>query len=550
MPRSRFAAWIAVGVLAANPLGAATFYDSGLLNFSTATAQSIWGEGEATRFEGTERLGVDIGGSQTVGIIAGKKTSTTIPTNPLWFAWKTCKSTVNIFCGDEPSRNNKTITTDTRTGGKVTATSEGFIGAEVSYLLDGGSVNADLDYRAKAEIPTVGIGEAFNLNTKSEWADGTLSAQTPTAGASVGTLVDIGLGASAEFCFIGSGCDKTGTLTLIDTGPKRQEIVGIDPSGIRYLDGFIDGVTIEQGLFDQTAELAAGVSVSGPSVTVTITSEDEDGNEKKTTFKAGVPIDISTTVAEAGITFPEASGSADLAGDGIALALKSDFLSAAIDVDAVVPVIPVGGLSVGLGPLSLSADAYDVKVGPTLDVFQDLNLKSDLFVDLSFDKVVEVGGFGKTTSWSGLWKNLPDFKLFERTEFSPVFSVVSKLFNTTGLSLGFDLTAKLFEIGASIDFGIVNVLDATLGPLFQKTIPLSEDFLTLDLFDKEFSLSGFEPVAGASFVVDPTLGADDMAPIPLPAGIWMLLSGFGAMVMLRRRRGACVGETLQPSGNR
>src|SRR6056297_2127285 len=65
LPRSRFAAWIAVGVLAANPLGAATFYDSGLLNFSTATAQSMWGEGEATRFEGTERLGVDIGGSQT-----------------------------------------------------------------------------------------------------------------------------------------------------------------------------------------------------------------------------------------------------------------------------------------------------------------------------------------------------------------------------------------------------------------------------------------------------------------------------------------------------
>lgn len=534
MKFSKLITLITAGVLAAGPLGASTLYDSGLLKFSTAISQSMWGEGNATRFEGTERLGIDIGNSQTVGGIAGNVTSSTFPTNPLWYAWQTCKATINVFCGDQPSRNNQTVTVDTRTGGTVTAKTDGFIGAEVSYLLDGGSVDAELDYRARAEIPTVGVGEAFNLNPLSEWADGKLSAQTPTAGASVGTLVDIGLDVSGEFCVIGAGCAQTGTLKVIDTGEKRQEIVGIDPNGIRYLDGFIPGVTIEQGLFNQTAELAAGVSLSGPSVTVTITSEDESGNEKKTTIKAGVPIDISTTVATAGITFPEASGMDSLSDNEIALALRSDFLSAAIDVDAVVPIIPAGGLSVGVGPLSVSVDAYDVKVGPTLDVFQALKLKSDLFVDLSFAKEVEVGGIGKATSWSGLWKDLPNFKVFDKTVFTPVFSVVSNLMNTTGLSLGFDLTAKLFEIGASIDFGIVNVLDATLGPLFQKTIPLSEDFLTLDLFDKEFALSGFKTVQGASFIVDPT-GGNTLAPIPLPAAVWMLLAALGALGAVRHR---------------
>lgn len=533
----RFKSFFIVCALAAGPLSAGTVYDSGKLSFTTETPQSMWGEGNATRFEGTERLGVDISGSQTINGIAGSVTSSTIPTNPLWFAWKTCKSTVNIFCGSEPSRNNKTVTIDTRTGASVTASSDGFIGAEVSYLLDGGSVNADLDYRAQAVIPDVGVGEAFNLNPLSEWVDGELSAQTPTAGASLGTYLDLDLGVSGEFCFFGAGCEETGTLKVIDTGVQRQEIVGIDPSGVRYLDGFIPGVTIEQGLLDQTAELSAGVSVTGPSVSVTVTSKNEDGSEKKTTIKAGVPIDISTKVASASIVFPEDSGTAGLSGDEINLGLRSDFLSAGIDLDAVVPIIPVGGFSIGLGPLSVTANAYDVEVGPSLDVFQNLKLVSDLHVDLSFDKEVEVSGSGKVSSWSGLWKNLPDFKVFEKTEFTPLFSVVSSLMNTTGLSLGFDLTASLFEIGASIDFGIVNVLNETLGPLFEKTIPLTEDFLTFDLFDKEFSLTGFETVRGASFIVDPD-GPGGPAAVPLPLGVWLMLTGIGALGVAGRRRRA------------
>lgn len=532
---------LAVALIATGPAHATTAYDSGQLNFNTTTAQSMWGEGNALRYEGTERLGVDISGSATVGIIEGKKTSGKIPTNPAWYVWKTCKSTVNVFCGDEPSKKNKTVTVDTRTGGKVTATSSGFIGAEVSYLLDGGSVNADLDYRAKAVIPDVKSGESFNLNPMSDWLAGTLEAQSPTAGASVGTYVDIGLGVSGEFCFVGLGCEKTGTVNIIDTGVKRQEIVGIDPNGIRYLDGFIDGVTIEQGLFDQKAELNVGASLTGPTVSVTITSKDADGNEKKTKIDTSPTIDVTTTVAEAGIVFPEASGSADKSGNEINLGLRSDFLSAAIDLDAVVPIIPAGGFDIGLGPLTVSANAYDVKVGPQLDVFQDLKLESDLFVDLTFDKQVDVAGQGLATSWSGLWKNLPDFKVFERTKFSPVFSVVSSLMNTTGLTLGFELTAKLFEIVASVDFGVVNVLDATLGPLFQTTIPFAEDFASLNLFNKEFSLLGFETVAAKSFVITPTdIAGGPTSPIPLPAGVWLMLSGLVSMFVMRRRRGRSV----------
>lgn len=516
---------------------AATLYTSGDLVFQTQTDQSAWGSGNATQFGANKFLGVDVSGSTTVGGITGDVRSVTAPTNPLWYAWVTCKNTINVLCGSEPAKNNQTVTTDTRTGATVTATSSGKIGAEVGYSVDGGSVSANLKYDATAYVPDkgeVGVGETFNFNPMSDWVDGTLSSQSPTASAYINAYADLKLDVGAKGCVFLAGCIEAAG-NVLDTGVQRQEVIGVTPTEIRFLDGLVPGVTASVPLADLTADLSVGVSATlTPSVTVDISKDDGSGNKSSVKLQTSIPVGASVDVASAGITFPEASGSAGLAGGNeINLHNQADFISADLDVDTLLPIVPPGGVNLSLGPLSVSLDAYDVKVGPRLDVFQDFKLTSDLFVDMTFDKQVLVQGVGMTDHWSGLWKNLPDFSVFERTVFTPVYSVVSQLTNSTGLTLGFDLTAEMFKLAASVDIGVVNLFNGQLGPLFSKTIPLGTDVARLSIFDKSFALNGFNTVAGKSFVVDPTARVPS---VPVPSSVALMLGGIGLFGIVRRRR--------------
>lgn len=515
-----------------------TFYDPGLLRFETQESQSMWGPGNAIRFEGTERLTVPIdGGTGTIGGFVGGVERVRVP-NPRRVEWELCRLTVGLFgsCGRRPPATIR-VRVDTRTGATFSAQSRGAIGAEVSYLFDGGSVNARVEHAARAVLPTgVRVGESFHLNPQTDWTDGSLSAQSPTAGASVGTYLDMELRVSGEAC--AAGRCSSANRRIIDTGVQRQEIVDIDPNRIRYLDGLLPGQTFEMGIANQEAELSVGVSGSVPIVKIEVESEDADGNRTKTELSSGFDASISTQVASASIRFPEDGGSARLSGDAVTLGLRSDFLEVKADVDALAPFVPPGGFDIDLGPFSLSIEGYDIDVGPKLDVFQNLTLKSDLFVDLVFDKQVEVEGEGLVERWSGFWKDLPGMKVFERTVFSPVYSVVSQLYNRSGLALGFELTAELFKIGASASIGQLNLFDEQIGPLVKRTIPLAEDFRTVNFFNGSFRLGGFNTIAGPSFVIDPVTGpgvGPELTPVPLPAGVLLLLTGLGAMAALRRR---------------
>jgi len=522
----------------------ATIYDTSTMEFETNTRQSIWGSGNAVRYEGKKLLTQNVNAGASVGTIVGTVSSGSAPTNPLWFIWKGCKETVNVFCGDEPDPKRKTVTIDTRTGAKASANLNGKIGAEVGYLLDGGSIGASFDYNAQALVPDrgeVGIGESFSLNPTSTWKDGEIDTQSPTAEAYASAYVDLDLTVSGEACAIGLGC-TSGSKKIIDTGPSTQELVSIDPGGITFLDGFVPGVEIKAPLFNQTSTVEVGISPPlTPKVSVTITETEADGTPKtnpdgtpkKTKIGVSIPVGISVDVAEASIQFPEATGSAGLSGNKIDLDTQSDFVKVFADVDTLIPVIPPGGVNLEVGPLGVSLNAYDLKVGPTMDVFQDFEVTSDLFVDFLFDKDVEVAGVGLTRGWSGLWENLPDFKVFERTVFTPVFSVISALTNQTGLTFGFEAVAKLFEVGVGIGLGPISI-SGTLGPLFEKSIPFAEDFASISLFDKSFALEGFNAVRGASFVVDPT----SPPTVPVPPAAFLFASGLALLRSGGRRREA------------
>ena len=416
----------AIAGLLASYASAAT-YTSGVLEFETQARQSMWGEGNATRYEGSEKLTVDIGGSAEIDLLLGEvKTEQKLTLG--WSAWKLCKDTVNVLCGDEPTKY-RTVTTDTRNGAEVKATSTGEIGAEVGYLLDGGSVGAAVKFEAEADIPdAVKAGEAFSLNANSDWTEGELDSQTPTAEAFASTYVDVDLSTSATACVnvIGIGGCVSGSSKIIDTGVDKQSLVKIDPNRIEYLDGLVPGLELTTPLLNQSASMIVNL-LPAPSAQVNFQEKDQAGNNSGPPRKVGQTFGIGVEVASAEIQAPIAKDSGSLNNGKVEINTEADFINLRADVDALVPILPVGGLSASIGEFaSLSIDAYDVDMGPSLSVFQDLVMDADLWVDFSFDKEVEIDG-SKVTGWSGFWDSLPSFKIFETTIFDPIYSVVASL---------------------------------------------------------------------------------------------------------------------------
>lgn len=156
---------------------------------------------------------------------------------------------------------------------------------------------------------------------------------------------------------------------------------------------------------------------------------------------------------------------------------------------------------------------------------------------------------GRVTSWSGLLSDLPNFEIFEPTEVTPEY-FLSGLF---GVEQDLVLTPELEVSGLNF---FLKAPGATFepfgGPLLSETFSFDELSLTLDLFSDSFALAddAFTRVAGAAFTLAPcddwtddgagAVCADGppTAPVPLPAGVWLSLSGLVALAVARGRRRA------------
>ena len=518
--------------------GTVTTFDD--LNFQTEERQSSWGPGSATRFETTELLTIGVNSDISVGGIVREATGTiTVPNPALATFFVQNPECLVISCSNQPSATIQVSgTVDVPdSGAVVTARTRGEVGAEVGYLVDGGSVHAELSFAAQAMVPDEGevaIGETFNFNPMSDWLAGRLDTQSPTAEAFVNAYTDFGIDLTGEACAFDNCVNFGGAL--LEREVNRQEIVGIDPNEVRYLDGFVPGVDLTTSLLNQTATLEVGLQPPlAPEVQLSLTQTNPDGSQ--TTTKIGDPIMVNVTVdvASAEIAFPLATeeGELDNSGD-VEVDSRSDFLKVRADVDTLIPLLPVGGLNVGLGPLSATFTGYDLDVGPNLDAYQNFDLTSELYVDLAFSREVEVAGLGSVMSWQGLWNELPDMSVFGTTIFTPTFSAKTMLRNDTGVVLDFALDVLLGQISAGVSLAGVSLLNATLGPIFQDSIGLGDDIASLSLFDDSFMLGGLNQVQGASFVVTP-FGDLPPSAVPLPGGLGMLLSACGLAALARRR---------------
>lgn len=517
--RPIWAAACAGALLAGGPAAASTYTQ--FLTFETAERQSAWGTGAAARVAGDQFLGTTWNvSSPTLGGIVGSRTEVT--TNLLLPAWEVCEAIPfnPISCGSRPEPTTTVI--DTRTGATGSVSTSGRLGTQLDWALDAGSVGASLAFRPELDLPDpVEIGATVVLNPRAVRTGGALDAQSPTVEASLDTVFEAKVDAGGRLCVFGFGCANP-SATLVDVN-DQSELLSIDPSRLLIADGFTpDLLDLEVLIADVTVSFGAEITPAGGVRPVASAN-----GISLTGPSAGVTVEL----ANIEFAVPSVASSGTLQDDGSVKAGSSDqILAVNADVDALVPLIPVGGAGIGVGPFNLTLDAYDAKVGPTMSLFQDFTLTSTLMADLAFDRPVEIGGTLYDSLFTTAWDKLPALRIFEDTLFTPTFWLDAVLESKTGLAFGLDLTLDFLKGNLSL-----GPLQASLGPLVSLSL-FETEFGRVNVFDDSFALGGFEALRGDSFMLSVLREPDAPAVIPVPPAFALLASALGLLGLLRRRR--------------
>ncbi len=540
---------LAVWCAAPGKAVATTIYDPGALVFTT-TGQSMWGPGNAIIFKDSVFLGPQWT-SQTVGVggIIGSLSSTTINTNPLWWAWKACKETIDFLCGGEPSRGAEDVVLDTRTGARVDLTTTGKFGLEFGYTVNSGSVDAQAIFAATATLPSTAQkqGEFFNLNPNSQLKDGTISSQSPEIEAHINAIAKLSGSVTATACLILAGCAGPGTLNL-PTINLEQNVLAIDPNSLKILDGLLPPdnpgeprkALAEVKLLNQSLTLQAAVDATGvPGFKLT--------TPQFTLLDTTPPTpDVTIDLASIEFKLPNIATSGGVNGDQLTSGGRDDIIKLRLDVDGLAFVagagtIPPLGLgfdliSTGAFKVGMQLDALDIDIGPDIGIIQDFELKPTLMVHLAFSAPVMIAGLTELqTFWNGEWDLLPDIALLETTTITPRFWLDAMLTNIIGIDLGLTGNWDIFKFAFTAQAGPVTIL--ATNPISLNTLLglgntlFSTDKLRFPIWDLPFTLEGFEPITAAAFTIK----------VPEPGTLALLLAAIAGAAFARRRTRFAVG---------
>jgi hypothetical protein len=526
-----------------------TAYSSGPLEFST-TNQSMWGQDLPAALSDERFFGAQwTNKSASIGGIIGSRTTQTVNTNPLWWAWKGCKETVNFLCGDQPDPGDVKVVVDTRTGAVVGLTSSGKFGFELGYEVDAGSVNADVTFDAFASVPnTVSRGELVDLQTNSLLGNGLITTQSPTARAYVNAVASLQATVTAQGCLISLACTSGSgtlanfdeTLPLLEVNPNAFEILpeALPPTN----PGEDRNPLLSADLFNQSLTLQASLDAAGV-----------PGFKLSTNF--GTLVDTSPTgvpsveidLASLGFQVPQIQTTGGVDGESIKSEGRDNFLGLKADLDgvaalaAVLPPLGVGAsfIDVGAGPTNFkvegSLDVLDVDMGPDLGFAQDFELKPTLWSSVVFSAPVLIGGVLMDT-WTGLWDSFPEFSLSRTTTVTPTFWLDNDFTHRLAIDLGLSGTMDLFKFGLTASLGGVKLLGGELSlnqivglgnTLFQT--PRAE----FEVWDTSFELLGFSEVQGNAFLIPVS--------VPEPATWLLLLAGLALLYWLNWRSSTAMG---------
>ena len=481
----------------------------------TTQEQSIWSSGEAFIWNFNQFIGPDITlPTQTIGSGAGDTVNVSIPvpgiTDPKW--------SINPY---QQYRGNFKA------------------GLDFGANINGGSVNANLDYALDLSAPDViRVGEQFSLTSNIQKL-GSSSFQTTAANASA--YLD-GVIQSKFETYVRFEVDQPSPLSDQDyrlgnrgfttrsphsapfyTIPgtninERMELISINrnESGVlRYLGGtdFSDGDL----LYD---EIGTGSSISAGPVSLTAGNWNTNAN---------------------------GNGS----GSTINGSAEETLVTATLDVDQLILGSAILGMELkhdwGLLSYDLGYDVLDYKANLDLGMRQSFGISEEVLVMLQFSEIVELDGFGQTDKYLGSFADIPDITLLTGTvDVDVEFLVEAQMQNLTEFTFGGSLDFTLLEAHIDIDYDVGidvpdptftnpfrtkfvgksgSVIDEAIGPFYEDSLPF--DLGDITAFDETFTLAGFAPIDGGSF----TLSA-----VPLPPAAWLLASSLAGIISFRRKR--------------
>jgi hypothetical protein len=447
-------------------------FSSGALTFSTATPQSIWSEGDAFLFNYNKFIGVDTG-SKSLTINPGKFSQSGYSVDPYFL-----------------------FSNDLRTGINV--------GAKV----DGGSVNAALNYSASFSAPdTIVKGQQFNLLGNANLLNtSTFNTQSPNASAWIDGVLDYYSGAYARF-------DVVQPSILADHNYRMGN----------------------KGYTDNNTTNAPYKTLVNINYTPEIASfnRDNSGVFRVLGIDQGLEYSVGATTISVG---PDWSVNANGVVSGGALhgSDTGTLLTAEMDVDQLIlagnPALGTGvGFDWGIVDFDMGYELIDITAGLQMGLQQDFSLQSNLMVDLIFSDWVDLEGIGLTQSFSGLLSNLPAITLLsDLVEVTPTYWVDASFANDSKLVFDaiFGVDMLDFYISAIYDFGVASGgYDRPSNPAYSndQSLPLFD----IGIFNNQFALNGFEKVQGNTF---------SLAAVPLPSAFWMMLCGCAAMAGISKHR--------------
>ncbi len=345
---------------------------------------------------------------------------------------------------------------------------------------------------------------------------GTACISTPKVGSKQVTIPGITL---AEFneTLVDFDIETTTSLLKLTNNPDNPEftILGVDVVEAR--PGGNLAVTFE-AVFEPVA----------PYFDVNVKDENNPTPEKDQNtdpFDVGVSFSMGDITLEAATLFLEdttledgtleAAGTADLA----RFDLDADFLASilfGLPPLGATAGISVGGFDVG----SFSYDLLDVDIGPLFTVGQDFAFEPELWVDLSFDQPVMIGGLEATTHsmpvGSSLDVEFPGASLGGSLAVQSTYLVKNTFRNLTDIQVAPFVDA--LALSASLDTFLGTVFDDALfdfDPIVGDSVRLAT------IYDDAYSLAGFEPRAGDTLNVvfnqPPVIGAENLLFDMVPA---------------------------------